>query len=236
MQQFYRLMNSYYLFKLKYNMLNYQRMLKMRSILRLFIVTVAFCLLILFGAFTHLLEKDLGEYASSMTDLDFELQIDSQNLKPNEKIDFKFGDVNHLNFTFLSESKHTCQKQNVLSPYLVILVKSKYSNFANREAIRTTWGQSDSEQLIRTVFIIGYPPQSENSKIKQQCIDLILNETKRYADIIQQDFIDSYYNNTLKSLMAIKWINTYCSNSKYYLLIDDDFFLSNSYFNNEHTF
>ncbi len=230
-KQFYQRINyllMFYLFKLKKNMINYRRAFKMRSTFKLFIGTITCCILIMLGAFTHLLEKDLNEYSSSMIDLNFELQIDIQNLKPNENIDLKFNDVNHLDFTFLSESKNTCNQKDVLSPYLVILVKSKYSNFANREAIRNTWAQSGSDYPIRTVFLIGSPPKSENLGNKQKYLDLIFDENKKNGDIVQQDFIDSYYNNTLKSLMAIKWINTYCSNSKYYLLIDDDFFLSNT--------
>ena len=54
----------------------------------------------------------------------------------------------------------------------------------------------------------------------------LLIESEKFNDLIQQDFTDTYYNNTLKTCMAIKWINNYCSNSKYYLLIDDDFYLS----------
>ena len=113
----------------------------------------------------------------------------------------------------------------MLTPYLVILVKSKYSHFRHREVIRNTWGQSDPTKQIRTVFLVGFPPDLVE---KQKTLDKITDESSQHGDIIQQDFNDVYYNNTLKTLMAIKWINKYCSNSKYYLLIDDDFFLSNS--------
>ena len=106
-------------------------------------------------------------------------------------------------------------------PYLLILVKSKYSHFDQRDTIRKTWGQSDDQKLIRTVFLIGYPEQNVAEYNR-----LISKEAKENGDLIQQNFIDSYYNNTLKTSMAIKWINRYCSRSKYYLLIDDDFYLS----------
>ena len=48
----------------------------------------------------------------------------------------------------------------------------------------------------------------------------------RVEKIVQQTFTDAYYNNTLKTIMGIKWINHYCPNSKYYMFIDDDFFLN----------
>ena len=51
-------------------------------------------------------------------------------------------------------------------------------------------------------------------------------EYEKYGDIIQQNFLDTYYNNTIKTFMGIRWINEYCSNARFYLFIDDDFYLN----------
>ena len=51
-------------------------------------------------------------------------------------------------------------------------------------------------------------------------------EYEQYGDIVQQNFHDTYYNNTVKTFMGIRWINEYCSNAKFYLFIDDDFYLN----------
>ena len=43
-----------------------------------------------------------------------------------------------------------------------------------------------------------------------------------HGDLVQENFVDSYRNLTLKTLMAIRWASTYCSNANFVLKIDDD--------------
>ena len=43
-----------------------------------------------------------------------------------------------------------------------------------------------------------------------------------YGDIIQENFIDGYYNLTLKTIMGFKWSSKYCSNAKFIMKLDDD--------------
>lgn len=38
----------------------------------------------------------------------------------------------------------------------------------------------------------------------------LLNESEVYGDIIQESFIDSYNNLTLKTIMMLKWVNNNC--------------------------
>lgn len=52
-------------------------------------------------------------------------------------------------------------------------------------------------------------------------------ESEHFGDIIQEHFIDSYNNLTLKSIQMLKITSCYCSNStKYLLKIDDDMFVN----------
>ena len=221
--------NRYKLFRFKKylnNMVNFKRMcFKRNGIIKLLIGLIILIICYVFGFFTHLFEKDLSEFNKQYTESNFELQIASQHLNENDQIYSKFNDINNLNFTFLYKSQDACKpiklEKKLSNPFLTILVKSKYSNFKHRESIRETWGQTDKDLLIRTVFLIGDPNLDINDNKEK-----IKIESKRFNDLIQQDFIDTYYNNTLKTCMAIKWINNYCSNSKFYLLIDDDFYLS----------
>jgi hypothetical protein len=46
------------------------------------------------------------------------------------------------------------------------------------------------------------------------------------GDIVQQDFNDNYYNNTIKAMMALNWISTFCKNAKYIQIVDDDMFIN----------
>jgi beta-1,3-galactosyltransferase 1 len=52
-------------------------------------------------------------------------------------------------------------------------------------------------------------------------------ESDRFGDIIEERFIDSYNNLTLKSVVMLKLVSSYCANStKYLLKIDDDMFVN----------
>lgn len=180
----------------------------------LFLFIVVFLICYIFGVFTHLLELDFEEFEKN-SNYELDLAVQALELNPTQNLDY-YNDINQLNFKFMHISEKTC---GISSLYLIIIVKSKYSHFEQRNAIRQTWGLNRNHNLvIRTVFLIGSSTQEYNS--------LINEEAHKYDDIIQQNFFDTYYNNTLKTLMALKWINKFCSNSKFYLLIDDDFYLS----------
>ncbi|XP_073474166.1 beta-1,3-galactosyltransferase 5-like [Aquarana catesbeiana] len=115
-------------------------------------------------------------------------------------------------------------KQN--SPFLVLLVTTTHDQKTVRMAIRKTWGQ---EQLIHgkrvmTFFLLGTNPSPSAEK------DLLfLEELNTYKDIIQKDFIDTYYNLTYKTLMGMEWITHYCPQTHYVMKTDTDMFVNTFY-------
>lgn len=58
--------------------------------------------------------------------------------------------------------------------------------------------------LIRTVFLIG----RTDFEGAQARID---NESRLYDDLIQEDFLDTYNNLTVKTVMMLKYVNTNCA-------------------------
>ncbi|XP_021201724.2 uncharacterized protein LOC110384650 [Helicoverpa armigera] len=75
----------------------------------------------------------------------------------------------------------------------------------------------------KVVFLLGLPTNDNDSTIQNK----IEEESEKYADIIQEGFIDSYNNLTLKSIMMLKWINNNCNNSvRYILKTDDDMYIN----------
>lgn len=74
----------------------------------------------------------------------------------------------------------------------------------------------NSEPVFRVVFVLGRP--GDNDKVSQKYID---KEAALYNDIIQEDFLDTYENLTLKSLMAVKWAINQCGDSGEYVLSKD---------------
>ena len=134
------------------------------------------------------------------------------------------------NYAFKIINKNKCEVSTNISlavndtlPISVIcLVKSAVSNFENRKNIRNTWG--GEKQIgglqIRTVFLLGSPVK--DSPVQRR----VEEESITFQDIVQGDFMDKYFNNTMKLLMALQWGTKFCANSKFYFFVDDDYFVS----------
>lgn len=126
--------------------------------------------------------------------------------------------------TTLLSPTSVCNSNLTSAPYLVVIVCSAVSNFAAREAIRGSWAQ-DTETLtgVRVVFLVGLLP---NNSEQQQ----LLEESGKHGDIIQEDFLDSYANLTVKSVMLLKWFTQTCDKGKtgpqYVLKTDDDMYIN----------
>ncbi|XP_074658642.1 beta-1,3-galactosyltransferase 1-like [Tubulanus polymorphus] len=103
---------------------------------------------------------------------------------------------------------------------LLLMVLSTAKNRPQREIIRETWASisKGNKATVRHVFLFGTV-----APVYTAVLDF---ERRKYHDIIQADFVDSYYNLTRKSLMAFHWASTYCENAKYILKIDDDMWVN----------
>lgn len=201
----------------------YFKFLKLTKPTRFLLIFIGFLIFYIFGVFTHLFETSLSQMPKNGLEL--------RSLVPRELNDIKnveYLDVNKLNFSFLLKSEKVCQVNNIDEKLLaVILIKSKLTHFEHRKAIRKTWGKIDNDPRIRRVFLIGHssPEETDEHQIESDRAELE-KENNLNGDIVQQDFFDEYYNNTLKTIMGLKWINFYCQNSKFYAFIDDDYFLN----------
>ena len=106
--------------------------------------------------------------------------------------------------------------------YLLMIVKSAVQNFEQRRMIRRTWGNEISNFKhfqTKTMFIVG---SSIESKIQNE----ISKENDRYNDLIQVNVIENYNNITIKTLMSLRWAYENCYNAKYFLFVDDDYYVS----------
>lgn len=56
--------------------------------------------------------------------------------------------------------------------------------------------------------------------------ELVEEESLHYSDIIQEGFVDSYNNLTLKSVMMLKWVVSNCHSVRYIMKTDDDMFVN----------
>ena len=180
---------------------------------------LAFSILEFFGAFTHIFETDF--YTSFSYPLEGDIHkyiLQLRNMETPEVAPF-----NIYNYTFISDCRRKCIESDYNGKLrLVYLVKSAVSNFDRRMAIRHSWGfeKRFSDVPIRTVFLLGITP--EDSDLQTQ----VEKENLKYGDIVQADFIDAYFNNTIKTMIGFKWAVTHCSNAKFYMFSDDDMYIS----------
>ncbi|XP_048356012.1 UDP-GlcNAc:betaGal beta-1,3-N-acetylglucosaminyltransferase 7 [Sphaerodactylus townsendi] len=109
--------------------------------------------------------------------------------------------------------------------HLLIVVKSIITQHDRREAIRKTWGQEKEVdgKKIRTLFLLGVASKEEERANYQKLLEY---ENHIYGDILQWDFLDSFFNLTLKEVNFLKWLNIYCDNVRFVFKGDDDVFVS----------
>ncbi|KAJ8041070.1 Beta-1,3-galactosyltransferase 1 [Holothuria leucospilota] len=106
---------------------------------------------------------------------------------------------------------------------LLILVVSKPRNFKQREVIRKTWAAQPAHfasSVIITVFLLGRGPIREMTQFNVE------KEAQKFEDIVQEDFVDSYLNLTVKTIMGLKWVTKFCPRARFVLKIDDDMSLN----------
>ncbi len=117
---------------------------------------------------------------------------------------------------YLITNKSLCVTTTPLTYILYVL--SADSHFDRRQILRTSWAQNNvvPGHSSRTVFIVGRPTVT-----KQVLLEL---ESQQYGDIIQVDIDDCYDNLSIKSVMGLQWISTYCT-SHYVIKADDDVIL-----------
>ncbi len=76
---------------------------------------------------------------------------------------------------------------------------------------------------VKTVFLLGNVPATlpGKSTIRGQ----LKAESLQHRDLIQQDFQDAYFNNTLKMKLGYHWALTYCPSAEFLAFLDDDYFV-----------
>ncbi|XP_075131855.1 beta-1,3-galactosyltransferase 1-like [Leptodactylus fuscus] len=125
-------------------------------------------------------------------------------------------------YKFLINQPDKCKNRK---PFLVIMVLVQSHDVETRHTIRETWGNESIYDVdVVRIFLVGLPRVASN---KTQW--LLEEESEAFGDIIQQDFKDTYYNLTLKTLMGMEWVAKFCSSASYVMKADSDIFLNVDY-------
>ncbi|XP_044220026.1 N-acetyllactosaminide beta-1,3-N-acetylglucosaminyltransferase 2 [Thunnus albacares] len=122
-------------------------------------------------------------------------------------------------------------------PLLLLAIKTTELNFKNRQAIRRTWGQEgwvagqrrNSSRgkadggYVRRVFLLG---KENPQELGVDVSHLLQLESKRYGDILQWDFSDTFFNLTLKDVLFWSWFSDVCDQTRFVFKGDDDVFVN----------
>ncbi|KAL6461847.1 hypothetical protein MHYP_G00299920 [Metynnis hypsauchen] len=124
------------------------------------------------------------------------------------------------NYHFIIDEPHKCEQEN---PFLVLMVPVAPHELEARNAIRRTWGNESVVQnkTITVVFSLGLPGIEAE---KQQ--EKLRLERQQYHDLVQSDFMDSYLNLTIKTMVIMDWLARRCPQASYAMKIDSDMFLN----------
>jgi len=134
---------------------------------------------------------------------------------PDSQLGIKPYDV--TNYHYILNNHQACTN----SVFLLVMVKTQPKHFEQRKAIRESWGKlsnwGETGQKMLVMFMLGIDPKIDNSDV--------IEESRRYGDIIQDSFVESFYNLTVKLVSQYKWTVKYCPQARYFMTTDDDMFI-----------
>ena len=127
-------------------------------------------------------------------------------------------------YEYLNRPSDACGLTGLPVPTLdmVMAIPSGASERLQRDVVRGTWAsvtRKNTDPKVRHVFLLG----AVRDKHEQELIDA---ESEKHNDIVQQSFMDTYNNLTLKTMMMMEWAVSYCSNAKYIFKADSDLFIN----------
>lgn len=124
------------------------------------------------------------------------------------------------NFDFILNNPDICQSENT-SIKVIILIATVHGNTEKRKAIRETWLSlyKGNTGRVRYAFLLGMTAD----KALQVALE---TESATHRDILQEDFVDTYNNLTLKTMMALQWASTSCQKAEFVMKTDDDMYVN----------
>ncbi|KAE8608243.1 hypothetical protein XENTR_v10011437 [Xenopus tropicalis] len=128
------------------------------------------------------------------------------------------------NFSLMINQPNKC-KRSTMDPFLLIAVKSIVEEFDRRESVRKTWGREGmiSGVRVQRVFLLGTP---KNKTAVSMWESLMHQESHYYKDILLWDFVDTFFNLTLKEIHFLSWAEEFCGNVKFIFKGDADVFVN----------
>ena len=131
----------------------------------------------------------------------------------------KLGEVvNPHDFHYTIDPKESCKDKDL---FLVTYIHTSPDYLERRSIVRRTWANTTlyKNAKVRVFFVTGRPATAA----LQKALEL---EAKQHGDIIQENFLDTYHNLSIKAVGAMKWVTSRCKQAKFILKTDDDVFVN----------
>ncbi|OWF45975.1 beta-1,3-galactosyltransferase 5-like [Mizuhopecten yessoensis] len=125
--------------------------------------------------------------------------------------------INAFDHRFIINPEKTCNFSDNIK--VLFIVKSSPDHISRRVTIRETWANRKRFPSTRTIFSFGLP-KSSKSFLQLQ------DESSTYNDILLVNYVDDYYNLTLKTVSGLKWTVAYCARAMYVISVDDDLYVA----------
>lgn len=105
--------------------------------------------------------------------------------------------------------------------FLLLVIKTLAVNYDRRELLRKTWAEErkHNDVWIRRLFIAGTAHSGSERERMNQLLEI---EHRKYNDILQWDFDDTFYNLTLKQMLFLEWMGRNCPHARFLMNGDDD--------------
>jgi len=104
------------------------------------------------------------------------------------------------------------------APTMILGVAAAVYAFERREIIRQTWGTYANTEDVKLLFFVG---DNGDANVNEH----LIKEAKENQDIIQENYVESYWNLTRKTVGQLKWTKEYCPGAKILAHLDDDVFI-----------
>lgn len=125
-------------------------------------------------------------------------------------------------YNFILDEPNRCRDE---SPFLVLMIPVAPHNREARDIIRNTWSKEITVlgQVVSHYFLLGLSKEEDGAgQLKEQ----VLQESQSHHDILQSNFLDSYNNLTIKTMVMFEWLSSHCPNTSYGMKVDSDMFLN----------
>ncbi|XP_077374558.1 beta-1,3-galactosyltransferase 2-like [Festucalex cinctus] len=124
-------------------------------------------------------------------------------------------------YHFIVNEPNKCEEKK---PFVVLMVPVAPHNRRHRDIIRSTWGGQTVVlgKVLSVFFLLGL----HTGKPVEQLEEQLQQESKEHGDLIQSNFLDCYTNLTIKTMVMLEWLSSYCSSAPYAMKIDSDMYLN----------